>query len=99
MKRRTIALVNFTAIMCCMLTSCGTVSQPVDSSAISLASFKAIEGKEALVYSTETRVVYYMFSTSEAIGYIGYGYSYFAPYISENGRFCKYVDDMIIEIE
>ena len=29
----------------------------------------------------------------------GYGYSYFAPYISENGCFCRYVDDMIIEIE
>ena len=100
MKRRTIVLVIVAAIMCFMLTACddGTFSNPVDSSAISSASFKTIDGKETLVYSTETRVVYYMFSTYEALGYRGYGYSYFAPYISENGKFCRYINDKIVEI-
>ena len=100
MKRRTIVLVIVAAIMCFMLTACddGTSSNPVDSSAISSASFKTIDGKETLVYSTETRVVYYMFSTFEAVGYQGYGYSYFAPYISENGKFCRYINDKIVEI-
>lgn len=99
MTRRTIALVIIIAVMCCILTACSPSSNSVDSSAISYASFKAIEGKEALFYSTETRVVYYMFSTSNTIGYSGYGYSYFAPYISENGRFCRYINDIIVEIE
>ena len=100
MKRRTIILLIVAAIMCCMLTACetGPSSNSVDSSAISSASFKAIDGKETLVYSTETRVVYYMFSTSESKGYKGYGYSYFAPYISENGKFCRYINDEIVEI-
>lgn len=99
MTRRTIALVIIIAVMCCILTACSPSSNSVDSSAISFASFQAIEGKEALFYSTETRVVYYMFSTSQALGYAGYGYSYFAPYISENGRFCRYINDIIVEIE
>lgn len=100
MKRRTIVLVIVTAIMCFMLTACETSTSlnTVDSSAVNSASFKTIDGKETLVYSTETRVVYYMFSTYESVGYQGYGYSYFAPYISENGRFCRYINDEIVEI-
>ena len=45
MKRRTIVLVIVAAIMCCMLTACetGPSSNSVDSSAISSASFKAID--------------------------------------------------------
>ena len=39
-----------------------------------------------------------MFSTSECKGYDGYGYSYFAPYISENGKFCRYINGKIVEI-
>ena len=46
----------------------------------------------------DTRVVYYMFSTSSEAGYAGYGYAYFAPYISENGNFCRYLNDEIVEI-
>lgn len=100
MKRRAIVLVIVAAIMCCMLTACdfSTSSNSVDSSAISSASFKTIDGKETLVYSTETRVVYYMFSTSKAVADRGFGYSYFAPYISENGKFCRYINDKIVEI-
>lgn len=63
-----------------------------------ITNFKPVEGKEYLAYDTDTRVVYYMFSTYEAAGYDGYGYSYFAPYISENGRFCQYINDEIVEI-
>ena len=98
MKRKAIILVIVTAIMCCMITACKTRSNSVDSSAITSASFRTIEGKETLVYSVETKVVYYMFSTSECRGYDGYGYSYFTPYISENGRFCRYINDEIVEI-
>lgn len=101
-KRITIVLVIVVVIMCCMLTACtttGTSSNSVDASAIDSASFKTIYGNETLAYSIETKVIYYMFSTSECKGYDGYGYSYFAPYISENGKFCRYIDGMIVEID
>ena len=26
------------------------------------------------------------------------GYGYMAPYISENGKYCKYINDEIVEI-
>ena len=61
-------------------------------------NFKMIDGKDYLAYSLDTHVVYYMFSTAETVGNLGYGYSYFAPYISENGNFCRYINDEIVEI-
>ena len=30
--------------------------------------------------------------------YNGYSYTYFAPYISENGKFCRYINGKIVEI-
>lgn len=103
MKRKIVLLLTAVALMSCMLTACDgeTEANSADSTAMSLGDFKPIEGNESLVYSTKTRVVYYMFSTHVNDDTVerGYGYSYFAPYISENGCFCRYVDDMIIEIE
>ena len=55
-----------------------------------------------LVYDSETKVVYYQFSrfrdipTMGSIGRVGQGYM--SPYISENGKFCRFVDNKIIEI-
>lgn len=83
-----------------LLTSCvtGTSSNSADEAATEMSNFKIIDGKDYLAYSLDTHVVYYMFSTSESAGYAGYGYAYFAPYISENGNFCRYINDEIVEI-
>lgn len=98
MKKRTIILLIITALTMCMLAGCrSTRSNIPDDSAINMSNFRTIEGKDYLVYSIDTRVVYYMFSTSNDSGYSGYGYSYFAPYISENGNFCRYINDEIVE--
>ena len=99
MKRRTILLVILIAIMF-VLTGCGKREplNPVNSLVIDSAGFNTIDGKETLVYSIETRVVYYMFDRCVYGGYMGFGYSYFAPYISENGNFCRYIDGNIVEI-
>ena len=99
MKKRTIILLVVLAILAiCLLTGCATESNKPDTAAFNMSNFRAIEGKEYLSYSIDTRVVYYMFSTSNAVGYNGFGYSYFAPYISENGNFCRYINDEIVEI-
>ncbi|MBR6505002.1 MAG: hypothetical protein IKT41_04775 [Clostridia bacterium] len=96
MKRTIILLVAL--IMVLTLVGCGTSSNRIDKSALEISDFKQIDGEKALVYSVDTKVVYYMFSTSQTIGYGGYGYAYFAPYISENGNFCRYINDEIVEI-
>ena len=100
MTKRTIVLLILVAMVMCLLTGCtSSDSNKPDISATGMSKFRTIEGKEYLAYSLDTRVVYYMFSTKEYSGYNGYGYSYFAPYISENGNFCRYINDgMIVEI-
>ena len=99
MIKRTLILLVIGVFFICSLTACGeTTSNEPDKTATELSNFKTIDGKDYLVYNLDTRVVYYMFSTRESAGYSGYGYSYFAPYISKNGNFCKYDDGQIIEI-
>lgn len=99
MKKRIILLVVVVTLLVMSLTACSVQKpNPVNDAAMEITNFKPVEGKEYLSYDTDTRVVYYMFSTYEAEGYAGYGYSYFAPYISENGRFCRYIKGEIVEI-
>ncbi|MBQ8043795.1 MAG: hypothetical protein IJ272_06575 [Clostridia bacterium] len=98
MKKRTLILLLVVALLICVLAACSTSINPSDDAANKQANFEQIEGSEYLAYSVDTRVVYYMFSTWESAGYQGYGYAYFAPYISENGNFCRYVNDEIVEI-
>ena len=95
MKKRTIILLILVALTVFLLVGCGTVPNKPDASANDMANFRTIEGKDYLVYSIDTRVVYYMFSTFDSSGYAGF--SYFAPYISENGNFCRYLNDEIVE--
>lgn len=66
---------------------------------LTVGNFNQIEGNEYLVYSSDTDVVYYMFKAKESAPKVDFGYSYFTPYISENGKFCKYVDGQIVEID
>ena len=96
--KRTLILLIAVVLLVCSLTACGTESNEPDESAANFSNFKVIEENDYLSYNLDTRVVYYMFSTSETLGYNGYGYTYFAPYISENGNFCKYINDEIVEI-
>lgn len=98
MRKRTFILLVVVALLMCSLTACGAVAKSADDAATEMSNFKVIEGKEYLAYSVDTRVVYYMFITDRAVGNAGYGYTYFAPYISENGNFCRYINDEIVEI-
>ena len=95
MKKRTIILLILVALTMCLLVGCGTTPNNPDTSATDMSNFRTIEGKDYLAYSIDTRVVYYMFSTNDVSGHAGY--SYFAPYLSENGNFCRYINDEIVE--
>lgn len=45
-----------------------------------------------LVFDCNTKVIYYNFdSFNDKKGYM-------APYISENGKFCRFIDNKIVEI-
>ena len=101
MKKRTIILLVVMVLLVSTLTACETaedVNESVSETAAEMSNFKMIDGKDCLAYSLDTRIVYYMFTISVESGYGGYGYAYFAPYISENGNFCRYINDEIVEI-
>lgn len=42
------------------------------------------------VYDSETKVVYWCSYVPK--------YTYLSPYISENGKFCRFIDNQIVEI-
>ena len=99
MKKRTSiipAVIGLAVIVALILliNSVSTTSYEPDLAALETANFKTIDGSKTMVYNSDTKVVYYMFSTGKS--YRGYGYM--APYISENGNFCRYINDEIVEI-
>ncbi len=51
-----------------------------------------------LVYDVKTKIIYYKFIelTHKTSNITEFGY--FGPYISENGKFCRYIDGEIVEI-
>ena len=52
-----------------------------------------------LVYDKDTHVVYIMVSEINGALSYGVGYGYLSPYISSNGKYCRYVDRTIFEID
>ena len=50
-----------------------------------------------LVCDSKTKVIYYMVS-DYCVGLPGNMVGYMAPYISENGKFCRFIDNQIVEI-
>ena len=60
-------------------------------------TMKVIDGEDSLVYHRDTKVVYIMITLRREYNYDSAGY--FAPYISENGNYCRYIDNQIVEIK
>lgn len=106
MKKRLTILIAV-VLLALSLTACGKdektsdpISNSSNQSAIVTSRFAPIEGEPYLVYDIYTKNIYYKFSEKETpIGYKGYGYGYFGPYINENGHYCKYLGDEIVDIE
>lgn len=97
MKKRTIILLILAALLLVSITACDT-RRAEDVAVVQTTNFRPVEGRDDLKYDVETRFIFYLFNTNaNSGGYQGYGYGYMAPYLSENGRYCKYINDQIIE--
>lgn len=44
-----------------------------------------------LVYDTKTKIIYYKIVEYNNVGYM-------SPYISENGKYCRFIDKKIVEV-
>lgn len=62
------------------------------------SDFEPIEDDFSLAYNKTTKIIYYFFGTYEPLNERAGWMSFMAPYISENGYFCKYVNDTIVEV-
>lgn len=54
--------------------------------------------KTGLVFDSETKVVYYMLKEAHTFAGPTTYSGYMAPYISENGKYCRFIDNQIVEI-
>lgn len=59
----------------------------------------SIENQSDLYYCNDTKIIYIIFNEESGIGYNSHGYGYMAPYYSDNGNLCKYIDGKIIEVK
>lgn len=100
MKRRIVLLVLATLMLTFTFCSCGEdrAANPNSNHLTGgkISGFENIPGEELLFFNTKTKVIYFFYSSYE-LG--GYGYGYMSPYISENGNYCRYIDDKIVEIQ
>jgi len=95
MKRRIILLLVCCMLMCGALTGCGVKTYEIeDEATLEMGNFLPVPEMDGVVYNLDTKVMFYMFSTS----IVNHGYGYFGPYINENGRYCRYVDNKVVEI-
>lgn len=103
MKKRLFIFTVIVVLCLCSLVACSD-SAPQNEDALEVSNFEPIEeaqileGKNYLAYDRETKVVYYWFATTIWYGQSRSNNVYFSPYISENGRFCRYVNGEIVEI-
>ena len=51
-----------------------------------------------LVFDHQTKVIYYMLQEKVGTGCYASFTGHMAPYISENGKFCRFIDNKIVEI-
>lgn len=97
MKKRICLLLVCCMLGCGTLTGCGETIREEDKAALEIANFKPVHGMDGVVYNLDTKVMFYMFNTSNCLGYQGYGYGYFGVYLNENCKPCRYVNGEIVE--
>ena len=52
-----------------------------------------------LAFDSQTKVVYHMFKKCHSYLDPSWCSGYMAPYISENGKYCRFIDNQIVEID
>lgn len=60
---------------------------------------RPIENQTDLYYCNDSKIIYIIFNEEGGVGNVFYGYGYMAPYYSDNGNLCKYIDGKIIEVK
>jgi len=101
--KRLVGMVLVLLITVVMLSGCGGKSNAEhfmydNSEAVNaiVEGIEVIEGEDSLVYYKKTKAVYIMIVLDSR--YDDEMASFFAPYISENGKYCRYIDGSIVEI-
>lgn len=83
-----------TLLLAFMLVGCRAYSDETTLNDGIDVLFENIEEERFLFYDKNTKIIYYFMNV-----YRENGGCYSFPYISENGKFCRYVDGKIVEIE
>ena len=100
-KFKRLAVVMFVLlIMTATLSSCGSDAENFmydNSEKVASLPDDVEVIEDSLVYYKDTKVVYIMITLDS--DWDDETASYFAPYISENGKYCRYIDGNIVEIE
>ncbi len=73
-------------IMSCVLVGCNAISKQ-DNNRNELPVLKTISNQGDIVYDTETKIVYWD------------TYGSLTPYLSKDGRYCRYEKGKIVPIE
>lgn len=87
--RKRVLIGCMTVIMGCMLAGCG--SQTYHDVNGDSKSIKFGRITDILIYDNETKIVYYKYAN-------GYE-AYMSPYISKDGRYCKYKNGKVVPLE
>lgn len=111
MKKNIVRLIviMLLAITMIFLTSCGWNTTDNNSADTNNSPFVTLDGEtvcgnsstNVYVYDKYTYIVYYLFSNYQySIVEDGHTFTYFSPYINENGKYCRYdpQTDTITEI-
>ena len=62
------------------------------------SDFEPIEDDFSLAYNKTTKIIYYFFGTYEPLNERAGWTTFMAPYISENGFFCRYDNGIFVEL-
>ncbi len=87
--RKRVLIGCMAVIMGCMLAGCGSRAYN-DENGVS-KSINLIEINDILNYDADTKIVYYCYRD----GYEGY----MSPYLSKDGRYCKYENGKVVPLE
>lgn len=97
--QRLILVISLIVAMFC-LSSCEDIIkhdyvQGVVACDILPAGMRQIPNKSSLLYYEDTKIVYMLTYIQTETDESSFG---IIPYISENGKFCRYVDNKIVEV-
>lgn len=83
-----IILIGLLIVMLFTMVGCGQSDE--NSKYVQDTNTKLVNISGILSYDIDTKIVYYYFKDDSGIGNCSVGYGFMSPYLSEDGRFCRY---------